>query len=357
MARARAAWRDLRFDPAYVFAGIAVSAGGADRISVVTAPEVTADEATMFRAASVSKIVVGRTLQAVADAAGIADPWDRDASTALGFPLRHPDFADAPVRVGMLASHCAALGEDAGYAVPPDTDLGDWVLTQEGLFAPDTPPGSRFDYSNLGYILLAAVAERWGGAPFGHLARVHVLDPLGIPGGFNWFGVAASERARALPTFRRTVAGLVPQIDAHVPPTGLVLQDAMVVARPGNPAAFSPQGGLRVSLRGMLILAKSLGQTAATPLWRASQGPGGYLDGLFQDYGPGLQILPDPPFYPRPLIGHFGNAYGFHGGIWWDARAEIAFAYALNGVAEGDDSDALSPDERTVFTAIGALAN
>ncbi|MBT8410558.1 MAG: hypothetical protein KJP02_02010, partial [Octadecabacter sp.] len=75
-------------------------------------------------------------------------------------------------------------------------------------------------------------------------------------------------------------------------------------------------------------------------------------DDLFQDYGWGVQILPDPSFYPHPLIGHFANAYGFCGGVWWDAQSEIAFTYAFNGLAVGDDDDALRAEEVAIFNAI-----
>ena len=111
-----------------------------------------------------------------------------------------------------------------------------------------------------------------------------------------------------------------------------------------------------MSLRAMLTLAMSGAGVPRAPLWRHTDGPGDYEGGLFQDYGAGEQLLTDPSFYPRPLVGHFGNAYGFNGGVWWDAQADICFAYALNGVAMGDESDALSDAERAIFAAVAQAA-
>ena len=195
---------------------------------------------------------------------------------------------------------------------------------------------------------------------FDHLAT-EVLHALEIVGGFNWSGVSAEVRQRALATYRRGPSGFVAQVDDAVPSKGLLMADGSLAdldhdLPAWNPAIFAPQGGLRTDLSGLLTLAQQVGHTAPHgPIWRQSDGPGAYLDGLMQDYGSGLQILPQPPFYPRPLVGHFANAYGFKGGVWYDAATDTAFAYALNGLAVGDESDALSEDERAIFAAIAAM--
>ncbi len=342
----------------YAFAGIGISRDGARRFDVSCAPGIgPATEATLFRSASISKLVTARTALRAAERAGVADPWHADVQDILGFPLRHPQFRQVPVTVRMLASHSAALDEGAGYGVPPDVPLADWIATAPGPFRTDTRPGSRFSYANLGYILLAAVAQVWGAAPFDGLARDLVLAPPGLHGGFNWSGVDARARATALPTYRRIGDTFVPQIDSAIPATGLILADRAVTPHPGNTAAFSPQGGLRLSLSGMLHLAETLATDPGPRLWHRTDGPGDYLAGLFQDYGAGVQFLDAAPFYPRPLTGHFANAYGFNGGIWWDAQARSAFAYALNGLPGGDESDALSPDETALFARFAELAS
>jgi hypothetical protein len=69
-------------------------------------------------------------------------------------------------------------------------------------------------------------------------------------------------------------------------------------------------------------------------------------------YGAGLMFHDRPHFYPRPLIGHFANAYGFCGGLWFDAARDAAFAIAINGLPEGEDADALRPEETALFDAI-----
>ena len=104
----------------------------------------------------------------------------------------------------------------------------------------------------------------------------------------------------------------------------------------------------------MVQLARSLKHADPTPFWTPQMGAGDTLSGVFESYGAGLQIFENPSFYPRPLIGHFANAYGFTGGVWWDRARNAAFCYALNGLPMGDESDAFRPEELEIFWAVAS---
>jgi len=320
----------------FAFCGIAVAWKGAKHFAVSHVPEVQADARSLFRVASISKIVVGQAVAACVETQTTS--WDADVSDILGWSLRHPAYPDQPVTLGMVASHSAGLSADAGYLIPPEQSLQEWCQDQP-VFA--AQPGTRFSYANLGYIVLAETLERLTGKPFPEA----VAPYLPARGGFNWIGVSAAGRAGRLPIYRRDGETFVPQIDG-------------AAQKPGpsqNSGRYSPQGGLRLSLTGMLDLAMRLPQMNTAPLWTPKMGPGDYLDGVFESYGAGLQIFEHPGFYPRPLVGHFGNAYGFNGGVWWDAKRELAFAYALNGLEVGDEDDAFSTAERLIFNAVAQL--
>jgi CubicO group peptidase (beta-lactamase class C family) len=347
----------------FAFCGIAVAGPKSDYVALSAQPELTVTDRTLFRVASVSKVVVGWTARmALARGRDGINPAYKDirAEDVLGFPLRHPEAPDVPVTVGQLASHSAGLTDDAGYLVPPGVPLAAWMAEQgAAVWAPHLP-GTRFSYCNLGYLLLAAVAEAETGERFDVLARRLVLDPLNIEGGFNWSGVLSERRGDKLPTYRRDVTGFVPQIDGHVAEGGISGPDGArmvtgdyVIGQ--DVARLSPQGGLRTSMRGMLALARALAKGPDRRLWTPDMGSIENPDGVFDSYGWGQQFLDKPSFYPRPLVGHFGNAYGFKGGIWWDKANQTAFAYALNGAPMGDDSDALHPAEKTIFETVGGL--
>lgn len=337
--------------PPYAFCGIGIGrAGRPDEFHISTAPGIQATEHSLFRAASISKIVAAQTLLAAGRVGENPRLLDTPIADLLGIPFHHPGHPATPLTLRMLLSHTAGLDDAAGYLIPAGTGLPDWLAAQGGkLFLPHKP-GTYFSYSNLGYILLAAAAEVLGGQPFDALTRTHVLDPLTITGGFNWAGVSAQDWQGRLGTYRRDGTDLMAQIDG---PTA---------ARPLRPdyhlvrdiGQLSPQGGLRISLAGMLQLARSLAQADPTPLWSPDMGAGDTLGGVFESYGAGLQIFGTPRFYPRPLIGHFANAYGFSGGVWWDKARNAAFCYALNGLPMGDDSDAFRAEELAIFQRIAS---
>lgn len=335
--------RSVQQSGPFAFCGIAVSRGGPPAFATACAKGVTADEKTLFRVASVSKIVTAAAFEAAAGRAGLNRPYAEDAGEILGLDLRHPRFPDSVVTLGMLMTHTSGLSDAHGYSCDGTLAEG-W--TSATAFGPH-PPGRFFEYSNLGYILLAAAAEVLSEQRF-DLLVADVLSGKGIEAGFNWAGLSD---ASSLPTFRRDGTKFVPMIDA--PPEDVCIDDTYILGQ--HTARLSPQGGLRMSLHGMLTLAMTGAGVVRTPLWRQADGPGAYENGLFQNYGAGEQILPAPPFYPRPLVGHFGNAYGFNGGVWWDAEADLCFAYALNGVPMGEDSDALSAAELAIFDAVAQL--
>ena len=320
----------------FAFCGIAVAHNGDRHYAIAQQPFLDADTESMFRVASVSKIVVGQAVSRLLATHGLG--WDHEVSDLLGWTLRNPAYPDVPISIGAVASHSAGLDDGPGYLVPAGETLPQFFSTNR--FSQHRP-GAYFAYSNLGYVVLAAVIERLSGRDFAQ--AVASLIPDG--GGYNWAGVAKGRVASCLPTFRRDGSEFVAQID----------DPARFADGADSVVRYAPQGGLRLSLKGMLELAEWLAQADRTVLWRQVDGPGDYLDGVFGDYGAGLQIYDAPMFYPRPLVGHFGNAYGFNGGVWRDATAGLSFAYALNGLEAGDEDDSFSDAERAIFDAIAMI--
>lgn len=328
----------------FAFCGIGIAGRGWSRFFTACADGIAVDEDSLFRVASISKIVTASAFEGAANLAGHERPYGVEAGPILGMDLRHPEFPETPVTLGMLMTHTSGLTDDGGYTFERSIQK-DWGTAPR--FGPHEP-GTFFQYSNLGYILLAAAAEKLSGERFDVLVA-DALSHNDIVGGPNWAGVPTDARDRFLPTYRRDGREFVPMIDVNVPAS---CDPGTDYDLGGHTWRFSPQGGMRMSLRSMLALAQVGASVPRIPLWRQTDGDGEYLDGLFQDYGAGEQILPDPPFYPRPLVGHFGNAYGFKGGVWWDTEADLCFVYALNGAAMGDESDELGSSERAIFDAI-----
>ncbi len=324
--------------------------------SCLLSPPHSATPETMFRVASISKIVTGQVAVRAARRAGLNHPFATDVSDILGYRLRHPRHPQRVITLGMLASHQAGLTDDGGYLLPPEATLEDWLSNQPVWT--DTEPGTRFDYCNLGYLLLAACAEAMSGRHFGDLSA-ELLSELGIHGGFNWYGVA--DRTDRIATFRKGGGELTAQIDATVSVSGPSLPDGSEASlshyRLGcNPTVFSPQGGLRTNLVGITRLASAVGEGRfdTRALWQPDSGETVGPQGVFESYGMGLQIYDRPRFYPRPLIGHFAEAYGFFGGAFWDQERQTAFAFGFNGEPEGVGND-FRPEELRTFELVAKM--
>jgi CubicO group peptidase (beta-lactamase class C family) len=125
-----------------------------------------------------------------------------------------------------------------------------------------------------------------------------------------------------------------------------------------NGALFSPQGGLRISVRdlakvGGLLLRRGrlpdgsrfLGEASLAELerlhWRFDGGNGNTEDSFYCGYGLAVQILAqcapkDDPFGDgKTRLGHAGDAYGLRSGLWIDRSTGRGIAYFATGL--GDD--------------------
>jgi CubicO group peptidase (beta-lactamase class C family) len=76
-----------------------------------------------------------------------------------------------------------ALGSKTDYVLP--VPVHRLATTEDYLAVLDghrrtAPPGARFAYNNGGYVVLALIAERVGGAPFPELVRARVCAPAGM---------------------------------------------------------------------------------------------------------------------------------------------------------------------------------
>jgi CubicO group peptidase (beta-lactamase class C family) len=87
------------------------------------------------------------------------------------------------VRVRHLIHHTSGLPLDR----TPDGDR-----TSTGVLAaldgPEFPPGTRYSYSNVGYVVLAELVSRTAGMPLADFARWRIFEPLGMTDTVFWSG-------------------------------------------------------------------------------------------------------------------------------------------------------------------------
>lgn len=355
---------------------IAVEARGVADLAAARA--VTLDDPV--RVASISKLVVAlAVLRLVED--GALD-LDADVSEQLGWPLRHPRYPSAPISLRLLLSHRSGITDGIDYVLPLDADLRE-ALGDGRAWDDAHPPGTFFRYANLNLPVVAAVLERATGQRFDQLMRRLVLAPLKLDACFGWTSCEPDTVARRVVLYgdRRR-----PVYDRHAGATACAVTPArdgscdLGAWRPGrNGAIFSPQGGLRISARGLAKVGRLLlgrGQVDGvrllsersiavleSPLWTydgtngvtasdVSTGPG--TAGFYCSYGLGVTFLATPAEGCRDdpfgdgirRIGHAGDAYGLRSGLWIDAASGVGVAYFATGIALD------APEGRSAFKRV-----
>lgn len=144
--------------------------------------EIDAD--TAFEIGSVSKTLNALLLQQLIEAEQLSleDPVQQHlpAGTVM------PRFGDEPIRLRHLLNHTSGLPSLAPSwrITRPDNPYKD--IDTQALYAGlasvtlDRDPGERFEYSNLGAMLLSAIVSERAGEPFAIRVGARVFAPLGM---------------------------------------------------------------------------------------------------------------------------------------------------------------------------------
>jgi len=324
------------------------------------------------RIASISKLVVALGLMRMVEAGQL--DLDRDVSQWLGWRLRNPAFPERPITLRHLLSHTSSLTDRVDYAVPLGTSL-ESVVGQPPAFDREHPPGTFFRYANLNTPLVASVMERAGGERFDRLMDRLVLRPLGLDACFNWTTCTDAAVARAVVLYapdgnviRDDLRGRRPDCPVLAPEgQGCALGDYVLGS---NGALFSPQGGLRASVRdlatvGRLLLNRgehegaaflrpeSIAQMMALG-WRFDGSNGETEGGFYCRYALAVQRIPvrqegcrDDLFGTgRTAFGHAGEAYGVRSGLWIDPLSGEGIAFFATANANAP------PQGQSAFMAI-----
>jgi N-acetyl-anhydromuramyl-L-alanine amidase AmpD len=362
-----------------------------------------ATEETLYRVASISKLVVTLGLMRLAEDGKVS--LDADVSDYLGYRLRNPHFPDAPITLRMLLSHTSSLRDDAFYFWPAKHALKDVLLPGETLhgkgemWAANAAPGAYFSYANLNWGVIATVMERATNERFDRLMKRLILDPMGLRGGFNPAEFGAAELANAATLYCKCteVGGKdvwnpsgpwMPQVDDYSTQAPVARTDATYEIG-SNGTVFGPQGNLRISVadlgkvmrmlmnkgehEGKQLLKTETVDAIFAPQWRYDgrgvNGDNSYGNqtGMFSAWGLGAQIFLDigGAGYGDRLVegggfsgvGHLGDAYGLTGAFVFDPVARNGMIFLAGGTAFDPETyrgkySALRRHEELVLTAL-----
>jgi CubicO group peptidase (beta-lactamase class C family) len=250
-------------------------------------PPVTPDD--RFHLGSCTKAMTATLLATMVEEGAIS--WQTTLAEALPelAEVMHPDYRSVTLEQ-VLAHRGGFSGETAAPGLSllamkassaPLTDQRTDYLRRVLAEAPSSPPGTTFEYSNRGYIVAGAIAERVGGAPWEDLMRRRLFGPLGMNS--SGFGPMASP-------------GKTDQPWAH-----LVRDGRAVPIPPGpgsdNPLLIGPAGVVHASVA-------DWARFVACHL-RAGEG------------GPAL-LTPETfaVMHSRPIEGDYAFGWGFYERAW-----------------------------------------
>jgi CubicO group peptidase (beta-lactamase class C family) len=286
-----------------------------------------------------------------------------DVSRWLGWSLRNPSFPDRPITLGMLLSHTSSVREhDDDYVIPLGGSL-QTVMQDPKNWDPQHGPGDNyFSYTNLNFPIVGSIVEKVTGERFDIWMRRNVLEPMKLDACYNWPTCSDAQVARAVQLdqdgkpVKDDLHGQRPACPVYI--NEGVPCDLSLWHLGENGSLFSPQGGLRISMRGLArvgrmllnngtldgvrIISPQSVETMLTQVWRFDGSNGNIDSGFYCSYGHATQQIPTPVPGCRDdmgtqgatLVGHAGDAYGMKGGIWIDRARGRGIAYFTTGVPD-----------------------
>ena len=135
--------------------------------------------ATNFRLASVSKQFTAAAIAILGKRGALSydDPIVKYLTTL-------PAYA-RPITIRHLLTHTSGLPDYEDFIPAAATEQvhdADVLRLVEATDHADFPPGSRYRYSNTGYVFLGLIVEKVSGIPFAAFLKREIFEPLGMHG-------------------------------------------------------------------------------------------------------------------------------------------------------------------------------
>lgn len=162
------------------------------------------EDSTIFRIASISKIVVAMAALKLHEEGRLN--IDADLSDIFGYKIRNPHYPDVPITTKMLMLHTSSINDgfddenrdydnlEVGYNGVNGRSyfvkLEDLLSNKDSKYYTDKTflnklPGTHFEYSNFGTGILACVVEKCSGMLFTEYVFKYILKPLGVDASFR----------------------------------------------------------------------------------------------------------------------------------------------------------------------------
>ncbi len=280
----------------------------------------------IFRIASISKSFSATSIMQLVEAKKIS--LDDDFGKLVGFRIRNPKFPDMVITLRMVMSHTSSINDSQGYfnldVINPDKNPN-WAKCYN-----DYAPGSDYEYCNLNYNMVGTVIERVSGERFDNYVKAHVLNPLGLYGGYNVDSLD-NNKFVTLYDYDAKNKRYDPSPQAYAPRREEISKYVIGQTTP----IFSPTGGMKISAidlakymimhmhsgkaNGTRIISKKSSRTMQTKIANV------------ENYGLALGTNRDDIIPGEKMTGHTGSSYGLYSTMFFNQKEDFGFVVIING--------------------------
>lgn len=281
-------------------------------------------EQNLFRIASISKSFSATSIMQLIEGGKLS--LDDDFSNLVGFKIRNPKYPKT-ITLKMVLSHTSSINDSQGYftfdVINPEKNL-DWAKCYN-----DYEPGKGYQYCNLSFNMVGAVIEKLSGERFDDYVKHHILDRLGLYGGYNVDSLDASLFA-TLYQYDSASRKFTASPQAYASRRDELRNYVMGYSTP----LFSPTGGMKISApdltkymimhinkgkyKGVRIISKKSAKKMQTK--------------ISDEEGYGLAIMNLDNLIPgKVMTGHSGNAYGLYSAMFFEPKEKFGMVVITNG--------------------------
>ncbi len=279
----------------------------------------------LFRIASISKSFSATSIMQLVDAKKIS--LDDDMSNLVGFKIRNPRFPETIITLRHALSHRSSINDSQGYftldAINPDKNP-DYAKCYNNY-----APGKGYMYCNLNFNMVGTIIEKKSGERFDQYVKHHVLDPLGLYGGYC---VDSLDNARFATIYEYNVdsAKFFASPAAYAPRREEIAKYVMGYSTP----IFSPTGGMKINatdLAKYMIMHMNYGRSNGVRIMKKKYARKMQTK-LSEEEGYGMAIMTTDKMIPGiTLKGHTGSAYGLYSAMFFDPKEKFGIVVISNG--------------------------
>jgi CubicO group peptidase (beta-lactamase class C family) len=267
-----------------------------------------AEPSTTYQVASVSKQFTAALVLKLVDRGRLS------LSDTLGrfFDGLKPDFNG--ITVEQLLNHTSGLKGD--FRGPPE-QMAARPITRDSLVAlaaRDTlaaKPGTKYIYSNTGYMLAAAIVEKLSGKPFAEALRDEIARPLGL----NSLARCTTDKSGGAESYVRSAQEKPRPVSSYHP--SVTLGNGGICTTAGDLAKWNR------ALHGGRVLSEAAYRAMITPRGAAATAA---------NYGLGLYVRPEP--WGKRVMLHGGTTAGYSAANLWYPADSISVTALYNGVPQ-----------------------